>query len=124
MRQHITVVQSCHRNLGNDHFKESRERREYTKFIGRKAKSSSSGVIPAFHDSRWNEDFGMFLVDDFQSSRTLEVTLRNLVIITSFMQERRTINDHNLFRSLFLAEAIQDYVYGLAKHNSIRANFF
>lgn len=90
MRQDITVVQSCHRNLRNDHFKESRKRREYTEFIRRKAKSGGRRIISAFHDSRWNEDFGMFLVDDFQTSRTLEVTFRNLVINSSVAQQRRT----------------------------------
>lgn len=72
--QNVAVIQSRHRDFGYYHLQEGRERREDTEFIWSEAKSSSSRVVSAFHDPRWNEHLGVLLVNDFQTSRSLQIT--------------------------------------------------
>lgn len=75
MAEDIAVVQSSHGNLGHDHLEEGREGREDTKLVLVEPKSSSSTEIAALHDTGWNEDFGVLLMDHLQTGGTLQVTL-------------------------------------------------
>ena len=71
--ENIAVVQSCHGDLRNNHLKECREGGENTELVSIEAEASGRSKVTAFHDTGWNEHFGMFLVDYLETSRTLQV---------------------------------------------------
>jgi len=74
MGEDIAVIQTSHGYFRNDHLKESRERGEDSEFIRSKSKASSSGEVSSLHDTRWNEYFGMLLVNDLETSRPFKVS--------------------------------------------------
>jgi hypothetical protein len=76
MAEHITVVESRHSNLTENHLQKGAECREDTKFVLVETETSSRGEVSTFHDTGGNEDFGMLLVDDFETSGALEITYR------------------------------------------------
>ena len=62
-------------------------------------------------------------MDDFQTSRTLEVGLTTISMPHSQKRrDRHTVDDHDLLRSLFLVEAVQNDIHGFPKYNPIRTN--
>ena len=74
MRKNVAVIEASHGDFRNNHLKECRKSREDTEFIRGESKTSRSGEVAAFHDTRRNENLGVLLVDNFQASRTLEIT--------------------------------------------------
>lgn len=73
MTQDVAVVQSSHGDLGEYHLKESRESGEYTKLVGVESKAGGSGEVSSFHDTRWNEDFRVLLVNGLETRRALQI---------------------------------------------------
>jgi len=67
----IALVQACHGDLRDDHLKECRKGGENTELVSVKTEPSGCSKVTAFHNTGWNEHFGMFLVDHFETSRTL-----------------------------------------------------
>ena len=74
MRKDIAVVETGHGNLGNDHLQEGRESRKDTRLSFLKTKSGGGGEVTAFHDPGCNEHLGVLLVNDLETSRSLEIT--------------------------------------------------
>jgi hypothetical protein len=73
MTKYIAIIETSHGNFRYDHLQESRESREDAKFLVVEAKACGGREVPSFHDTRRNKDFGMFLMDDFETSGTLQV---------------------------------------------------
>lgn len=73
MTEDVAVVQSCHGDLRNNHLEERREGGENTELVSVETKAGGCSEVTAFHDTGWNEHFGMFLVDHLETSRTLQV---------------------------------------------------
>lgn len=78
MREDIAVVETGHGDLGDNHLQEGRESGEDSSLALLETKSSSSGEVSALHDSGSNEYLGMLLVDNLETSRSLEITLVRL----------------------------------------------
>lgn len=74
MAQNVTIVQPGHGYLGDDHLQESRECRKDAELVRCKTESGSSRIVATLHDSGRNEDFGMLLMNDFQTGGTFKVT--------------------------------------------------
>lgn len=75
MAKYVAVVETRHGDLRYNHLQKRREGREDSELIMFKAETSSSRIVAALHDAGGNENFGMLLVDHFQTSRSLEITL-------------------------------------------------
>ena len=73
MTQNIAVVETCHSDLRNHHLQESGESGEDPEFVLVKTEASRGGEITTLHDTRWNENFRVLLVDDFQTGRSLQI---------------------------------------------------
>ena len=93
MAQHITVVQARHGDFRNDHLKKGREGGKDAKLVRCKTKACRSGEVSTFHDSGGNKHFGMSLVDDLQTSRTLQIACASRGLSTK--QNLRSKNDTN-----------------------------
>lgn len=74
MAKNIAVVEARHGDLRDDHFQECRESGEYTKLVFVESESGCSGEVASLHDTRCDEDFGVFLVNDRQTGGSLEIT--------------------------------------------------
>lgn len=74
MAEDIAVVQPCHGDLGNNHFKERREGSENAELFRVETKASCCREVAALHDTGWNKDFRMLLVNNLDAGRTLQVT--------------------------------------------------
>ena len=74
MTEDIAVVETCHGDLGNDHFEKGGESGEDTKLISVESEASSGREVSTLHNTRWNEHLGVFLVDDLQAGRALKIT--------------------------------------------------
>ena len=74
MTEYIAIIETSHGDFRYDHLQESRESRENAEFLVVEAKAGGGGEVPSFHDTRRNKDFGVFLMDYFEASRTLQVT--------------------------------------------------
>ena len=106
--ENITVVQTRHCNFGDHHFEEGRECGEDAKLIVVESEAGGGREVASFHDSGGHEDFGVLLVDDLQSGRSLQIA----------------IDDHDLLCGLFFAEGVEDEVDRLAKDNTVGTIFF
>lgn len=73
VRENIAVIQAGHSNLRYYHLQERGERRENAKLVRSEAKSSSCGEVAAFHYSRRDEHFRMFLMNPLQSGRSFKI---------------------------------------------------
>jgi hypothetical protein len=67
MRKDIAVIETSHCDFRNNHFKECRESGENTKLVRCKTKTGSGREVSSFHDTGWDEYFGMLLMDDAQT---------------------------------------------------------
>lgn len=74
VRQDIAIVQARHGDFGDDHLKERREGGEDTKLPLLETETGGSTEVSTLHDPRWDEDFGVLLVDGLQTSRALQIT--------------------------------------------------
>lgn len=70
----IAVVQACHRDFGDDHLKKRGEGGEDTKLPFLETKTGGSTEVATLHDPRWDEDFGVLLMDGLQTGRALQIT--------------------------------------------------
>lgn len=75
MAENVAKVEAGHGNLRYHHLEERGESREDTELVRVEAKPSRGTKVTTLHDAGRDEDFRVLLVDHFQTSRTLQVTL-------------------------------------------------
>lgn len=83
MTEDIAIVQACHGDLRNNHLEEGREGGENTELVSVETEASGCCKVTALHDTRWNEHFGMFLVDHLETGGTLQVALSRDKLVAS-----------------------------------------
>jgi len=76
MAKNITVVQSCHRNLTDNHLQKGTKSRKDTKLVLVETEASRCGKVTTFHDTGSDKDLWVLLVNDFETGGTLEVTCK------------------------------------------------
>ena len=64
MRKDIAVIKTSHSDFRNNHLKEHPQSGENTKLVRCKSKTGSGRKVASFHDTGWDENMGMFLVDN------------------------------------------------------------
>ena len=74
MREDIAVVETGHGDLGDNHLQEGGKGGEDARLSLLETKSSSGREITTFHDPGSNKHLRMFLVDDLETSGSLEIT--------------------------------------------------
>ena len=73
MAKNVTVVQTGHGELRDDHLQERRESREDTELVRIESETGRRGEVTTLHDTRRDEDLGVSLMDDLQTGRTLKI---------------------------------------------------
>ena len=72
--QNVALVETCHRDFRDHHFKERRKCGEHAKLILVEAESSGGGEVAAFHYARRYEDFWVLLVNRLEARRSLQIS--------------------------------------------------
>ena len=72
--ENVAEVEAGHGDFGDDHLEESTEGREDTELVLVETETSGCAEVTTLHDTGWNEDLRVLLVDNLQTSGTLEVT--------------------------------------------------
>ena len=76
--KNIAVVQASHGDFGNDHLQEGREGGEDAELVRVEPETGCGREVATLHNAGRDENLGMFLMDDLQTGRALQVAFAQI----------------------------------------------